>query len=177
MRTTKISMATLSLIAFVLLFPSLVLNAQKSPPSRTQTKEVKVYFVYENSEGPLVSGNLYALTRQVSKIAPLQGALEALVADPTEEEAKQGYNSAAYTAGMKLASARIKRRIAYAYFTRPAIEGSAPDLASLKFEEAVTRTARQFPTVKKVVVCVNGQMEFGIGLVEDAPKPCPREVD
>ena len=28
---------------------------------------------------------------------------------------------------------------------------------------------------KKAIFCGNGMNEFGIGLVEDAPRPCPKE--
>lgn len=149
-------------------------NAQTSAGPRPRTKTVRVYFVYEGTDSTR-AGEIYALKRKVSLTAPLQGALEALVNGPTDDEAKHGYQAATYAEDMKLASVKIKRRIAYAYFTRPPIQGSPPDLASLKFKEAVTRTAKQFPGVRKVVVCVNGQNEFGIGMVEDAPRPCPKE--
>ena len=44
----------------------------------------------------------------------------------------------------------------------------------LRFQEAVVKTAKQFPSVKKVIVCVNGLNEFGIGLVLDEAVPCQR---
>ena len=158
------------------LLGSVLLNAQQASPALSKTKEVEVYFRYENNGGPLVSGELYTLTRRVSKTAPLQGALAALVSRTTAEEENLGYQSAAYVEGMQLKSARIKRGIVYAHFTRPPIQGSPPDMASLKFEEAVIKTAKRFPGVRKVVVCVNGMNEFGIGVVEDAPRRCPKEV-
>jgi hypothetical protein len=42
------------------------------------------------------------------------------------------------------------------------------------FAGAVTETAKQFRGVRKVEVCVNGLNEFGIGMVSDAPVPCPK---
>ena len=174
----KKTMSVVRTLAFTaaLLTATASVNAQAPSPPRAGTREVNVYFVYENSGGPLVSGELYSIVRWVSKTSPLQAALKALIAGPTSEEANLGYQSPTYAEGMRLASAKIKRGIAYAYFTRPPMPGNPPDLASLKFEEAVVKTAKQFPTVRKVVVCVNGIMEFGIGLVEGAPAPCPKEV-
>jgi spore germination protein GerM len=176
MGKTKSMVRMLAMVA-ALSTPSASVNAQKSSSASANTREVNVYYVYETSGGPLVSGELYSIVRWVSKRAPLQAALKALVEGPTSEVANLGYQSPAYAEGMKLASAKIKRGIAYAYFTRPPMPGNPPDMASLRFEEAVVKTAKQFPTVRKVVVCVNGIMEFGIGLVEGAPSPCPKEIN
>src|SRR4030095_14605245 len=106
----------LIVIALTALGSVVLVSAQDALASSEKTREFKVYFTYENSDGPLTSGELYPLKRRVSSIAPLQGALSALVEDPTAAETKLGYYSTAYTKGMKLGSAKIKRGIAYAYY-------------------------------------------------------------
>ena len=78
----------------------------------------------------------------------------------------------------KLSSVKIKRGVARIDFTRT-IRGKEDynpgDLLTLRFEAAVKKTAKQFPAVKKVIVCVNGVNEFGIGMVIDTPVPCPKD--
>jgi len=94
---------------------------------------------------------------------------------PTEAEQKLGYFSADY-GDMKLVSVKLKRGTARIDFSRVIRDDYNPgDLQTLAFESAVIKTAKQFPAVKKVIVCVNGMNEFGVGKVIDAPVPCPKE--
>jgi spore germination protein GerM len=80
---------------------------------------------------------------------------------------------------MKLVSVKLKNGVAQIDFSRQLNKDQSNfnpgDLLTLSFESAVIKTAKQFPAVKKVVVCVNGMNEFGIGMVIDAPIPCPKE--
>ena len=174
--TLSIKVQLLTLFQIAWLASSALASAERPAALPFATREIRVYFLYENSKEPEKSGELLPVKREVYRVNVLESALRELIAGPTAEEEKQGYQPVTYTAGMKLASVKIKRGIAYAYFTRPEIQGSAPDLASLKFEDAVIKTAKQFREVKKVVACVNGQIEFGIGMVENVPRPCPKEV-
>jgi len=145
--------------------------AQKS--AGLKLKEVKVYFHFIGSEG--IESKVIPLKRRVSRKAPLFPTIEAMLAEPTEAEQKLGYYSAGY-GDMKLVSVKLKRGVARIDFSRPIRDDYNPgDLQTLAFESAVIKTAKQFPGVKKVIVCVNGINEFGIGLVEDAPRPCPKE--
>jgi spore germination protein GerM len=110
----------------------------------------------------------------VDKKAPLRPTIEALIAGPTPAEDPSRFASVAY-GDLKLSSIKVKRGTARIDFTRELRDDYNPgDLETLRFEAAVIRTAKQFPEIKKVVVCVNGLNEFGIGLVEDSPRPCPK---
>lgn len=142
--------------------------AQKSAGSKL--KQVKVYFHFIGSEG--IESKVIPLKRRVSRKAPLFPTLETMLVEPTEAEQKLGYYSAGY-GDMKLVSVKLKRSVARIDFSRPIRDDYNPgDLQTLTFESAVIKTAKQFPGIKKVIVCVNGINEFGIGLVEDAPRPC-----
>lgn len=146
-------------------------HAQKS--SDAKLKEVKVYFHFIGTEG--TESKVLPLKRKVSAKAPLFPTIEAMLKDPTEAEQKLGYNSAGY-GDMKLVSVKLKRGTARIDFSRTISKDYNPgDLQTLSFESAVIKTAKQFPSVKKVIVCVNGMNEFGIGMVIDAPLPCPKE--
>lgn len=144
-------------------------HAQKS----TDLKEVDVYFYFLGTEG--LESEILPLKRKVSSKAPLFPAIEEMLKEPTEAEQKLGYVSASY-GDLKLVSVKIKRGAARVDFKRTITDDYNPgDLQTLAFESAVIKTAMQFPAVKKVVVCVNGINEFGIGMVIDAPLPCPKE--
>ena len=114
------------------------------------------------------------LKRSVSAAAPLVPAIAAMLEAPTAAEQKLGYISASY-GDMKLDSVKLVKGQARVDFSRVIRSDYNPgDLQTLYFEEAVTKTAKQFPSVKKVMVCVNGINEFGIGMVVGRPFPCPK---
>lgn len=160
------------ILVMLLIFVSAsFIYAQK--PAELKLREVKVYFHFIGTEG--LESKIIPLKRKVSAKALLFPAIEAILKDPTEAEQKLGYHSAGY-GDMKLVSVKLKRGVARIDFSRAIRDDYNPgDLQTLAFESAVIKTAKQFPAVKKVVVCVNGINEFGIGLVEDAPRPCPKE--
>lgn len=165
-------MKNLRIILAILLISvsmGIFVHAQNS----AELKEVKVYFHFIGTEG--TESKILSLKRKVSRQAPLFTAIEELVKEPTAEEQKLGYQSAGY-GDLKLVSVKIKSGTARIDFKRTISDRNNPgDLQTLAFESAVIKTAKQFPTVKKAIVCVNGMNEFGIGMVIDAPMPCPIE--
>jgi len=154
-------------MAFIFSFP---VHAQKSSDSKL--KEVDVYFWFIGTKG--IEDEILPLKRKVSASVPLHPAIEEMLKEPTGAERKLGYVSVGY-GDLKLVSIKIKKGTARIDFSRRISESYNPgDLQTLKFESAVIKTAKQFSAVKKVIVCVNGMNEFGIGLVIDAPLPCPK---
>lgn len=153
-------------------FFTVSIHAQNS----AELKEVKVYFWFIGTDGS--ESKIIPLKRKVSAKAPLFSAIEAMLKDPTEAEKKLGYISAGYD-DMKLVSVKLREGMARIDFSRQLEKDRSDynpgDLQTLNFESAVIKTAKQFSTVKKVIVCVNGMNEFGIGMVIDAPVPCPKE--
>ena len=143
--------------------------------SDSTLKEVLVYFHFIGTEG--TESEVLPLKRKVSAKTPLRPAIEEMLKEPTEIEQKAGYHSAGYD-NMKLVSVKLKNGVARIDFTRELEKDRSDynpgDLLTLSFESAVIKTAKQFPAVKKVIVCVNGMNEFGIGMVIDAPLPCPK---
>jgi spore germination protein GerM len=159
--------------ACVLFIASFGVFVQAQGSAVSKLKEVKVYFHFIGSEG--TQSKIIPLKRKVSAKAPLLPAIEAMLKKPTKAEQKRGYQSAGY-GDMKLISVKLKRGGARIDFSRTISDDYNPgDLETLSFENAVIKTAKQFPSVKKVVVCVNGMNEFGVGMVIDAPVPCPKE--
>ena len=159
--------------ALLFLFAAPALLISMSAPAFAQVgqlKKVSVYFWEFNREGG--GDDLIAFTRHVDKKAPLRPTIEALLAGPTAAEDPSRFASISY-GGIKLSNSVVKRGTARLEFTRAMREDYNPgDLETLRFESAVIRTAKQFPEIKKVIVCVNGMNEFGVGMVIDAPEPC-----
>lgn len=141
-------------------------------PSDSELKEVRVYFMFIGTAG--TESIIRPLKRKVSSKAPLYPAIAAMLEQPSEAEQKLGYVSASY-GDMKLDSVKLAKGQARVDFSRVIRPDYNPgDLQTLYFEDAVIKTARQFPSVKKVMVCVNGINEFGIGMVVGRPYPCPK---
>jgi spore germination protein GerM len=161
-------------IAALVMALSAACFSQKTGPAQAAagTKQVNVYFLFNGSDG--AESNIRPLKREVPAAAPLFPAIAAMLEPPSESEQKLGYTSAAY-GDMKLDSVKLNKGTARIDFSREIRADYNPgDLQTLDFETAVTKTAKQFPAVKKVIVCVNGINEFGIGMVVGRPYPCPR---
>ncbi len=154
----------------IFVFSSVIFTrAQKS----TRLKKVDVYFNFIGAKG--LDDEILPLKRMVSTVVPVHSAIEAMLVEPTEDEKKLDYKSLNYDK-LKLVSVKLKKDVARIDFSRTVGEDTNPgDLLTLKFESAVKKTAMQFPSVTKVVVCVNGMNEFGIGMVIGAPELCPVE--
>ncbi len=163
---------TFLLILAASIFFIIPIHAQIS----SQLKEVEVYFHFIGTDG--TESKILPLKRKVSAKTPLLPAIEELLKAPTAAEQKLGYHSAGYD-DMKLVSVKLKNGTARIDFSRELEKDRSDynpgDLLTLGFESAVIKTAKQFPAIKKVLVCVNGMNEFGIGMVIDVPLPCPKE--
>lgn len=165
----ELKFAGFLMVLFFMMSSVIFVHAQKS----SDLKEVNVFFEFIGTEG--TESEILPRKRQVSRNAPLFPAIEEMLKKPTADEQKLGYVSTSY-GDLKLVSVKLKCGTARIDFSRTISDDYNPgDLQTLNFEAAVKKTAMQFPTVKKVVVCVNGMNEFGIGMVIDAPVPCPSE--
>jgi spore germination protein GerM len=167
---------TRKLSAYLLIIVSLGICAHAQKSADSKLKEVKVYFHFIGNEG--IESKILPLKRKVSAKTPLFPTIEEMLKDPTDAEQKLGYHSAGYD-DMKLVSVKLKKGVARIDFSRQLEKDRSDynpgDLLTLSFESAVIKTAKQFPAVKKVIVCVNGMNEFGVGMVIDTPLLCPKE--
>ncbi|HEX6626276.1 MAG TPA: GerMN domain-containing protein [Pyrinomonadaceae bacterium] len=159
-----------SFAALALLLVCTAGEAQTATPARL--REVKIYLV--NSEAEYDAKNpfgLQAVARKVDARRPLRAALAALVAGPTAAEEERGLGSSTY--GIRFISVKLKRGVAHAHFALPNDRGFPGDLAPAIFKQAVTKTATQFPNVRRTVICLDGDLNF-----DDEsgapPKECPK---
>ena len=142
--------------------------AQRSQP---KTTEVNIYLLKTGEAVESDERNPYglqAVKRTVDARAPLRNALIALTEDVTEKEA--GANLYSPVWGIKFVSVRLAKGTAYANFTMPEEARFSGDGAPFIFRNEVEKTALQFPNVKRVVVCLDGILDFGSESDEPARK-------
>lgn len=113
---------------------------------------------------------LIAVKRTVNAKSPLRNALLALTGKLTQKEKSRNLHSAVW--GIELVSVKVKDGTAYTYFIMPFEAKFSGDNAPEIFRNAVEKTARQFPSVKKVEVCLDGILDFEIEDADILPQRC-----
>jgi len=126
---------------------------QNSPASM----KVKVYFYHDPGEYI----DLSPVTRLVSATAPARASIDALLKGPTAQERQQGFDSLASASDFKIGSLSITAGTAKINLvSRRSWHGWPGDTAPIRFKTAVELTLKQFPTVQKVIVSLNGDTKF-----------------
>jgi spore germination protein GerM len=155
---TKKRILIAALLALIIL-----LSGSASPAASAKVqrkKEVRVYF-WRDSDS--TTANVFGVTpvkRMVNAMQPARGALEALLQGPSAAEQGKGYLSLSVEE-LAIGALSIKGGTASVNFVASRTWPGWPgDMAPGRFREAVTRTLKQFPTVKRVVVSVNGDKKF-----------------
>lgn len=128
----------------------------------SKTDKVKIYLVAVGDEGKLgrkigCGDSLVAVTREIkSTSSPLKAALSELLALPREYAGDSRLNNFWVGRNLRLQSVSISRGTATIR-----IKGEGPFVAGIcdepRITEQIEATARQFPTVKRVKVFVNGR--------------------
>lgn len=133
-------------------------EAQKrSAPKKL--REVNIYLVKETEEyDPKNPADLFPVKRRVDAASPLRGALEALMRGETKSEGKR--NLFAATFGIRFVSVKLENGTALARFTMPETASFSGTNSPIYFIKSVEKTALQFQAVKKVVVCLDGEIDF-----------------
>ncbi|HEX8747691.1 MAG TPA: GerMN domain-containing protein [Pyrinomonadaceae bacterium] len=123
-------------------------------------KEVRVYFWSERDSTANNPLGVSAVKRMVDGREPARAALQALLRGPNAAEQKRGYLSLSvgeFDIGLLSIRGGTARVNFVASRNWPGWPG---DMSPPRFREAVTRTLKQFPTVKRVVISVNGDAKF-----------------
>lgn len=159
----------IKITAAAILLATSILPLQAQSISPVKTVKVKIYLL-DNFESENLLGNLQMLSveRDVDANSPLRSAIEAQLAGATEEENSQLLYSP--VSGINLLSVRVKNKTAYAHFTRTGAE-AFDKIDALRFRNAVRKTALQFPSVRRIEICLDGDSNFGSG-GKNTPKPC-----
>lgn len=137
-----------------------------SESEEKKTRDVKIYLWEANSNQPDIA--LTAVMRQVDRRAPLRLTLEALFAGATKDEEGKGLSSSTF--GMKFVGVTLQNGFALVKFSQPPNQTNYGSQGPMIFAQAIEKTARQFPTVKRVQVCAVGDTLIDSQL----EKPFPR---
>lgn len=141
-------------IVILLAFASMSALAQTKV---TALKEVKVYFYHDPGEYI----DLAPVTRSVNAAAPARPAIEALLKGPTAAERRRGFESLASAGGFRIGSLKISGGAARINFVSTRRWAGWPgDLAPVRFKTAVELTLKQFPSIRRVIVSLNGDEKF-----------------
>lgn len=120
-------------------------------------KEVKVYFYHD--PGEVI--DLAPVTRSVNAIAPARPAIDALLKGPTAAERRRGFGPLASASEFRIGSLQISGGTARINFVSNRRWAGWPgDLAPVRFKTAVELTLKQFPSVRRVIVSLNGDENF-----------------
>jgi len=133
---------------------------------QSKTRDVKIYLWNTNSNTADVA--LTAVVRQTNRLAPLRPTLEALFAGATKEEEGNGLSSSTF--GMKFVGVTLQNGSAVVKFSQPPNQTNYGSLGPMIFAQAIEKTARQFPTVKKVGICAVGDTLIDSQLEKPFPK-------
>jgi spore germination protein GerM len=149
------------------------------------TTELRVYFNNAQRAGTDADcAIVFALPRQVPKTEGVAAAaLHQLFAGPTDAERAAGYRSpfSAATAAL-LKRIRIEHGTAYVdlHDARAQLAGATSSCGAAEFQMQVERTLRQFPTVRRVILAIDGEprlfyqwMNEDCGLTNDHCDPTP----
>jgi spore germination protein GerM len=133
--------------------------AQGKSQSKTASvrTEVKVYFYHDPGEYI----DLSPVTRIVNAVTPARAAVDGLLKGPTAQEEKRGFGSLVSASDFRIESLKIEDGTAVVNFVpTPNWHGWPGDLGPVRFKKAVELTLKQFATVKKVIVSLNGDKDF-----------------
>lgn len=130
----------------------------KKPQAISPKTPVKIYFLNQKIKPVKLCNEVVAVDRQIEKTEKIAtAALNELLKGPSEKEKTQGYFSN-IPAGSKLNSLSIKDGEAFADFNETAQSGGGSCSMSARVKQ-ITETLKQFPTIKKVKISINGRAD------------------
>jgi hypothetical protein len=131
--------------------------------------DLTIYYWRPNDKGTDKEYFLMGYMKQFPRtISPLRLALATLFGPVSKADQQGGWESAVF--GMKFEGVVLKNGVATIKFSQGSGKRAMPKFAGQMFLEAVEKTARQFPTVKKVEICEVGGTTFAFDLTPQIPK-------
>jgi Sporulation and spore germination len=154
-----IARCLIMLLALAFIGPTLRANSMQEREAAQRQRQVRVYFPRDGNPHPRDPFNLQFVVRNVAASAPARPALESLLAGPTSTEKRRRLR-ALDSAGLKVGSLVIDNGTARVDFVSRGGKRWAGDLSPAEFRQAVERTLKQFSTVRRVTVSVDGRTDF-----------------
>ncbi len=132
-----------------------------SAPNETESLAVKAFFGNSSFNPNIEDCSLvYPVSRKVAKTQAVgKASLEELLKGPTEDEKQQGYYSS-LNSGVKLRSLVIENGIVRADFDEQLQYQVGGSCLVEAIRSEIIHTLKQFPTVKDVIISINGETEL-----------------
>jgi hypothetical protein len=146
-------------LVLALVGPTLQASSVQEREAAERQRQVRVYFPRDGNPHPRDPFNLQFVVRNVAASAPARPALESLLAGPTVTEKRRRLR-ALDAEGLKVGSLVIGNGTARVDFVSRGGKRWAGDLSPAEFRQAVERTLKQFSTVRRVTVSVDGRTDF-----------------
>lgn len=125
----------------------------------TETMSVKIYFNNEKMDPEFSCNKVFAVERTIPKTTAIaRAAIEELLKGPTAAERLQGYFTS-INPGVKIQSLVIENEVAKIDFDEQLQNqvGGSCRVSAIRSE--ITETLKQFPTIKSVIISINGETE------------------
>lgn len=128
--------------------------------SKQEILMVKAFFGnVEKNPGALDCAKVFAVERKIPKTtAVARAALEELLKGPDNTELKKGFFSS-INPGVKISKLTIEKGIAKVDFDENMQKNVGGSCRVTTIRSQITETLKQFPTVKDVIISVNGRTE------------------
>lgn len=160
---------TIGLVSIVLVS---IVAAFAQASEETSKREVKIFLqrTHVAADGS-TDDSSSPVKRMVDAKAPLSASLVELFSETiSAEEEKGGFWSPTY--GMKFEGVVLKNGTATVRFSQPPDKTNYGSSGPMIFSEAVTKTASQFASVKRVRICAVGETMIDSELETPFPR-CP----
>lgn len=147
------------LIIIIILLGWLFIRFIIGGPENAETIKVKVYFNNNNFDPEISCNKVFPVEREIIKTSAVaRAALEELLKGPTEKESQDGF-ATSINPGVKVQKLVIENNVAKVDFdgTLERAVGGSCWVSAIRSQ--IIQTLKQFPTVKNVIISINGRTE------------------
>jgi spore germination protein GerM len=124
-----------------------------------ETLKIKVFFLNDRLDPQISCDKVFPVTRTIRKTqAVARAALEELLQGPTQAERSEGYRTS-INEGVKIQRLVIQKGLAHVDFNKMLELKVAGSCRVQSIRAQIEHTLKQFPTVKEVVISINGRTE------------------
>lgn len=124
-----------------------------------ETTKVKVYFNNNNLDPQISCNKVFPAEREIIKTSAIaRAALEELLKGPTSKESAEGFITN-INYGVKIQSLIIENGVAKVDFDEQLQFQVGGSCRVSAIRAQITQTLKQFPTVKNVIISINGRTE------------------
>lgn len=126
----------------------------------SQKMEIKAYFLNDELDPEITCSKVFPVSRNIPKTeAVARAALEELLKGPNQEDLTKNYTTAIQSQSVKIQKLEIKNSVAYADFSEELEKNSGGSCRVSAIRAQITETLKQFPTIKDVIISINGRSE------------------